>query len=124
MFSVATCRIALARTAWLRGVGLLLAIAVMASGLPRWEVHAHEAAERQHTHAGGPAEHHEPAPPAESDPADVVAHLHDAASLSATLPMVEPLECRSIPRYVWMPPFQLAPAAIAAGPPPQRPPIA
>lgn len=123
MFSLATCRNALGRTAWLRGVGLLLAVALVAAGLPRWELHAHTAAEHGHTHGGVLAEHDEPVPASGDAPASVVPHIHDVASVSATLPSVEPLRITAVQPDSWLPPFHSAPAATSAGPPPHRPPI-
>lgn len=123
MLSLATCRKALARTAWSRGVGLLLALGLMAAGLPRWDVHVHAAAERGHSHPAVLAEHDEPAPDVGNDAGSAVAHLHDAVSVSATLPTVLPLSVIAFLPDRWSPPISRAPVATAAGPPPHRPPI-
>lgn len=123
MFSLAPLRTTLARTAFTRGLGLLLVLAVVAAGLPRWEVHAHAAADHGHTHGGVLAEHDEPAPAAGDDAGNVIPHLHDAASVSAALQTVDPLRLAGLPPVGWTPSFLPATAAAAAGPPPHRPPI-
>ena len=112
----------MARRSWLRGAWVLLALAVMAAGLPRWEMHAHGVAEHGHTHDDVFAAHDEPAPPA-SDQEQVVPHVHEAAATVATPLTVDALRVSAAPPVRWTIPRNTGQATSAVWPPPQRPPI-
>lgn len=122
MTFLAVCR-NLSRSAWLRGGALWLILAVVASGLPRWEMHSHEAGGHGHSHAGGHDAHHDPAAPTADASESIVTHVHDGLYLSAALLFLERLSLRTDAPPAWLAAFKPAPPAAPAGPPPQRPPI-
>ena len=124
MLSLSLCRSALARSAWTRGTGLLLAWMIAAAGLPRWEVHAHDDAVHGHAHSVALVEHDNPTQPLDNDDGLAVPHLHEVTTVSAGLPALLRLDVHSVSPGRWTRPIHSAPTPSAAGPPPHRPPIA
>jgi|CXWL01.1.fsa_nt_gi hypothetical protein len=124
MSSFADCRTFLLRARWVRGMAVLLLLTVVASGFPRWEVHSHAVADHHQAHAALSADHDDHATPASVDPEQLVLHVHDSACLTAVPCQVDDIALiQSLPPS-WVLPFQSDQAAYAAGPPPDRPPIA
>lgn len=125
MPSLSFCRSALARSAWTRGIGLLLAWMIVAAGLPRWEVHAHDDAVHCHDHCAVIVEQDQQTELAHSDEGAAAPHLHlhDVTTASATLPVLLRIDVHAMAPSRWTRSFHSIPAPSAAGPPPQRPPI-
>lgn len=127
-----------ARAAALRLLGLCLLLAMVASGWPQWQIHAHTGVDADHAalgqhpaplHPAADQHHadHDPLPAASADTTSadpMLAHVHEMASVQAGLPSFAPLPLLSPPPTVWRLPFaELAPRDLL-GSPPHRPPIA
>ncbi len=125
MFSLADCRKLLLRARWMRGLAVLLLLAVIASGLPRWEVHSHAIDDHHHGHAPLHADHQDDLTPSDAAPAPspIVLHFHDTACPPAALCRVDVIALTAVPPATWVLPLQTDQVAYAAGPPPDRPPI-
>ena len=121
MFFLSTSRSAIARSAWKRGLMLLLAWIMVAAEMPRWELHAHEDATHGHAHGSVFAELSIPIQAAEGGAA---LHLHDVSTASVTLPALLRLDLHSLAPNRWIRAVHSGPAPAAAWPPPHRPPIA
>lgn len=122
MLSLAHCRHVMARLPLLRGAWALLAVAVVIAGLPRWELHAHGAAEHGHTHGDVHAAHDEPVPLV-SDQDAAVPHIHEAAVTVAAPLAIDALRVAAAPTLRVAIPRNTGQVASAVWPPPQRPPI-
>lgn len=122
MLSLADCRHVIARRSWLRGAWVVLALAVMVAGLPRWVVHTHAAAEHAHTHGDVHAVHDESAVPS-SDQDAGLPHVHEAATTAAAPLAIEALRIAAAPMVRMTIPSNTGQTASAVWPPPQRPPI-
>lgn len=109
----------------LRGFALLLALCVIGAGGPRFLVHSHHDHGHGHAHpAVEQADHHDERAGDLEAPLGTSTHVHDAAGVSAALAGVPQIDVPSAPLTRWCPGFDARLAASAAGPPPQRPPIA
>ncbi len=148
MFSLLRNRSALTRSAWTRCFGVLLAWMIVAAGMPRWELHAHESVDHGRTHSDALEAHvglaqlahedagehhafdHSAAVDATSDDSGIdeerpfAPHLHEITTVGATLPLFARLGVPPLApsRWTWSTHFSAAPSA--AWPPPLRPPIA
>jgi len=131
MISFANCRIAVLRSAWLRGFGVLLLFALIVTGLPRLQIHALHSAEHAHehththAHAQVPvlADHTDPIPTPEEHPESVVLHGHFCASAFAIPTSAELALLNAITPAAWSISMRAAQPANPSAPPPDRPPI-
>ncbi len=104
-----------------RGFSWILAFAVMLMAWPQIDLHAHAEGEQTHTHELQHDTHDQQA--TEDLDAPGVMHLHDASSVAWTLPSRQP-QIAAAPLSAWHPALTFDSGALAAPPPPHRPPIA
>ena len=119
--AIARIRNAVGRHRGWRALSWFLALAVMFMAWPQIHLHANAEGERPHTHALQHDAHDQQAP--EDLDAPGVMHVHDASSVAWTLPSRQ-APIAAVPLAVWDPALTFDSGALAAPPPPHRPPIA
>ncbi len=119
--AIARIRSSIGRHRGWRGLSWVLAFAVMFMAWPQIDLHAHAKGEQAHTHALQHDAHDQQAP--EDLDAPGVMHVHDASSVAWTLPSRQ-APIAAVPLAVWDPALTFDSGALAAPPPPHRPPIA
>lgn len=124
MTSLSTLRRSLARAPWMRGLAALLILSLLVGTSPRWQLHAHDGGNlpHAHTHAATIDDYNSLAP-LDGDASLAALHLHDVANPAGAPASSLNLGIVAIPACNWHAPIELPPATLAAGPPPQRPPI-
>ena len=115
-------RNAFGRHRGLRALSLCMAFAMLFVTWPQLELHAHARGEHAHAHVLEHETHHHYQIPDGVGDAEVI-HVHDASSFVWTLPSSVALVA-AMPPAPWNPARKFDPGALAAPPPPHRPPIA
>jgi hypothetical protein len=108
-----------------RGAGLFLCFALIVAGIPKWEVHAHlhDAIGHQHEIVNDDHDHHHPMTSDQGSNKLGSFHMHDVTTALTFVLPAEALGLSSVPVgriFYARPPESLA---LAAWPPPYRPPI-
>lgn len=118
--AITRIRDAIRRHRGLRALSLVLAFALMFVAWPQLELHSHTKGDQTHSHAFEHDAHDQQVP--EDLDAPGVMHLHDASSVAWTLPSSQSL-IAAAPLPAWNLTLMFDSGALAAPPPPHRPPI-
>lgn len=119
--AITRLRNAVRRHRGLRCLSFVLAFALLFVAWPQLDLHAHAKGEQSHSHAFDHNSHDQQAP--EDLDAPGVMHLHDASSAAWTLPSCQ-TQIAAVPLKAWHLALTFDSGALAAPPPPHRPPIA